>query len=92
MYLIEPNLKGHLGLHLFGVCDGHGFHGHKVSEYVVNHFPNIFYKQIPKQMLHQNNIISLENLYSKIPYFLQKSFQEIHSKLVYNSGIETQLR
>lgn len=92
MYLISPNLKGHLGLHIFGVCDGHGFHGHKASEFVVKHFPGIIYKQIPNEMLHQNNITSIENLYSKLPFYLQRSFQEVHSRLIGSQAIETQLR
>lgn len=33
-YIIQPNMKGHLGLHLFSVCDGHGLNGHIVSKYI----------------------------------------------------------
>ena len=33
-YILMPNMMGKLGLHMFGVCDGHGANGHLVSQYI----------------------------------------------------------
>lgn len=51
VYIIEPNLKGHLGLHVFGICDGHGFDGHKVSEFIKLNYSDVLYKLFPEELI-----------------------------------------
>lgn len=43
VYIIEPNIHGHLGLHVFGICDGHGIHGHKISNFIKSNLSNLLY-------------------------------------------------
>jgi serine/threonine protein phosphatase PrpC len=38
-YIIKPNIRGHLGLHLFSVCDGHGLNGHIISQFIKEQLP-----------------------------------------------------
>ena len=38
-YVLTPNLNGIEGLHFFSVCDGHGFNGHLVSNYIKETLP-----------------------------------------------------
>lgn len=38
-YILVPNMLNQLGLHFFSVCDGHGMHGHHVSQYLKEKLP-----------------------------------------------------
>lgn len=78
VYIIEPNLNGNLGFHLFGICDGHGLHGHNISNHIKTHLSKVIYKQILPIYLKSNQLLQIEQFYSKLPFFLQRSFQEMH--------------
>lgn len=39
-FFIEQGWK-HLGIQVFGLCDGHGDYGHKVSHFIKSHYPPI---------------------------------------------------
>lgn len=39
-YILVPNMLNQLGLHFFSVCDGHGMHGHHVSQYLKDKLPS----------------------------------------------------
>jgi serine/threonine protein phosphatase PrpC len=45
-YFYQKDFAGLKGLWIFGVMDGHGIVGHKVSGYVRNHLPQTMAKMI----------------------------------------------
>lgn len=73
-----------LNLFLYGVCDGHGFYGHLVSEYIKNNLPIILYNNLCLNMEKDTNInVNNGLLYKSI----KDSFLQTENKLINNSKI-----
>lgn len=58
---------GNLGLHMFGICDGHGLHGHLVSNFIKNLLATKILSYIPLNLIQTKSIENIEHLYSKLP-------------------------
>ena len=91
-YIIQPNLLGHLGLHLFGICDGHGLHGHSVSNFIKDNLSSKIMQQTPINLIQSKNISKTEQLYSKVPCILHNSFNQVNNDLRKQKHFDTQLR
>lgn len=73
-YYIDTELAESTGMSLFGVFDGHGFHGHRVSNFLVSNIRDIFeikhgsqgavnYEQTFEELCHNLNKMLKKNMY-----------------------------
>ena len=89
LYLVKINMNDIIGFNLFGVLDGHGENGHKVSR-----FSRDFILEEIKKNIQESNIKSLPELYNflkKDNYSLIKNiYQKIDKELLkqnFNSNL-----
>ena len=85
-YILLPNIMGKLGMHFFGVCDGHGSVGPHVSQYIKQEMPHRFMQHLEmcKYFKHgkASSIIELEQFYHQVPTYLHNTFNLIHQELI----------
>ena len=72
---------------IIGVCDGHGDHGHKVSEFIKNYLP----KELNKQLLEINSFHNIlknfeENINDKNIDLVFKKIKDIFYKSCINTN------
>jgi serine/threonine protein phosphatase PrpC len=80
-YVLVPNMMNSLGLHLFGVCDGHGQNGHFTSQFCKEFMPQIFEKFIKEETPYEDNS-RLEEFYEKVPKIMEKMFLTTHDEMI----------
>ena len=91
-YIIQPNIMGHLGLHLFGICDGHGPHGHAVSNFAKESLSTKIMQQTPSSLIQAKSLAKIEQLHSSLPAILHNSFLQVHKDLSRQEQFDTQFR
>jgi Protein phosphatase 2C len=73
-YYIDTEMSENSGMSLFGVFDGHGFHGHRVSNFLVSNIRDIFeikysssgsinYEETFVELCHSLNKMLKKNIY-----------------------------
>ena len=66
---------------MFGICDGHGLHGHSVSNFIKDNLSSKIMQQTPINLIQSKNIAKTEQLYSKVPCILHNSFNQVNNDL-----------
>lgn len=67
------------------VCDGHGYYGHHVSEYIKNVLPKDLSKNLHRKEITSSNPLKQETIYT----IIKNTFVNVNQKLVENGGINS---
>eukprot|EP00475_Leptophrys_vorax_P040166 TRINITY_DN7404_c0_g1_i1.p1 TRINITY_DN7404_c0_g1~~TRINITY_DN7404_c0_g1_i1.p1 ORF type:complete len:414 (-),score=121.42 TRINITY_DN7404_c0_g1_i1:62-1303(-) len=71
-YILHPKLFGKSDLGLFGVCDGHGEHGHQVSAFVREKLPSAF-EELGEEKVRSNPVESIKAAVTQLVAWLGKT-------------------
>jgi serine/threonine protein phosphatase PrpC len=77
-YFVLEKLMNDPDSYYFGVCDGHGLHGHDISKFIKDTLPT----EVNIQLLRNKDP-------SKRNYYIEQVFLNVNFKLVNDSSIDT---
>ena len=82
---VERKFAGDNIFIFFGVCDGHGVHGHEVSDFLRNNLPKELSKSLNHKDLETNDIKLKKNIFNVI----ESTFIKINNILTDDESINT---